>query len=256
METYRKDNICNICKNESPCGLSNDHVPPKGGINVEDMFIGNYNNFSYQYDHPKQTIQNGIKFKTICRKCNSMLSKYDRAFNDLTLYASYIVRCPFVLPKQIIIRTYPTKVIKSVLSHLLAAKLKECDMMTDQIVRDYVLGRVLTLPEHIRIFTWFHPYNMTIIKNDLLQINNDVRVHYSILKFFPLAFAVSFDNKILDNTTEITNYNNNIDEQELEILMYLNHFPPFYPENIDYVEFQLSLKNNYGVFGIPKNKHK
>lgn len=255
METYRKDRICNICKKESPSKLSYDHIPPKGGVNITDMLIGNYNNFSAEFELPKQTSQNGIKFRTLCRDCNSMLSKYDRPFNDLMNSASYIVKCPFILPKTILLKTYPTRVIKSLLAHLLSAKTGFCDMATDKIIRDFILNRENVLSKNIRIFVWFFPYNITIIKNDLFQIKDGIRVHYSILKSYPLAYAVSFDNKVLCNTTEITSYNTNNDEHEAEIKMYLHTFTPLYPENGTYINAQLTIKDNYGVFGVNKIKN-
>ena len=72
---------CNICGQVQE--LTWDHVPPKSSgnnmeINVNTLYKGlpTENNYQKKY-------QNGIKFRSLCRECNSnLLSRYDDAYKD------------------------------------------------------------------------------------------------------------------------------------------------------------------------------
>ena len=75
----QKYGICKICL--SNCKLTEDHVPPKGGIDVEEVIIKNYlDSISKEREIKGKHIfisQNGVKFPTICGKCNNEnLGKY------------------------------------------------------------------------------------------------------------------------------------------------------------------------------------
>lgn len=254
----RKDTICNICQNTVT--LSWDHVPPQGGINLSSMEVRNYNNTNFFPKSPDRDIlQNGIKFRTLCKRCNSQLgSSYDTSFNQLMKDVFFFAQSQLYVPQTIHIQTSPTKIIKSLLGHLLASKTDNCNSKLDTITREYLFDENAILPKEVHIYCWFYPYNCTVICNDKCQLNHLTIEYYSysVIKTFPLAFAISLDDRLhelLIDSTEITKYNcNNENELKSIPIKFMSYKEWDYPEALKYSFGQLVKVGSNDIFAIKK----
>ena len=121
-----KNGTCNICHGQGP--LSWDHVPPKGGIqctsvqirSIFSVLTGETRDFKPTYS------QNGLKYRTICKPCNETIGhKYDSALNEFSLSVGKYLGTSLTLPPTIQHPTKPAALIRSVLAHILAAKIKK-----------------------------------------------------------------------------------------------------------------------------------
>ena len=88
--TRRRDGgPCNICGRDTP--LSSDHVPPAATGNRQAVgMLPLAAHLSGTAGWARQS-QGGLKFRTICRSCNSLLGlAYDPA---ITEFAAAVTRC-------------------------------------------------------------------------------------------------------------------------------------------------------------------
>jgi len=94
---------CRICLTYSK--LTEDHVPPQGGVDTKAVEIENALNF-LTGRNPKRNFyisQNGVKFRTLCGHCNNtqLGKKYDPVLNtfanDVSRYvhSSLVFQNPF-----------------------------------------------------------------------------------------------------------------------------------------------------------------
>ena len=146
------------------------------------------------------------------------------------------------------------------LGHLLASKTNYCDTILDKATREYLFDEKAILPNNIHIYYWFYPFNCTIINHDVYSINPSTgeNYSYSIIKSFPLAFAISFNcnlASLLNNFTEITKYNTNNENDIASIPFYtINNCNWDYPESLKYSGIQLVSDNSNDIFATPKKK--
>lgn len=238
--------------------LSWDHVPPKGGIDLSSIEIRNYINGAKFLTKERDISQDGLKFRTICRCCNSYLgTRYDDSFNKLMIDVKRIVTTSLLLPPIITIKTNPTKIIKSVLGHILASKTSNCKTIIDNITRDYLFNDDAILSDDIKVYYWFYPYDCTIIRNDVFQFYPMLQqnIHYSLLKCFPLGFAVAHQSELNHNFYNLTSYNANDINKEVEIpLRIVNPFDWDYPERLSKNEIQLVSDDSNALIVTKKIK--
>lgn len=254
----REDSICNICQNTA--SLSWDHVPPKGGIDLSSMEVRNYKNSNFSPNSPNRDImQNGLKFRTICNRCNSQLgSLYDISFNQFIKDAFSFAQTKLYIPQTILIKTSPTKIIKSLLGHLLATKTDNCNGELDILTREYLFNENAILSKEVHIYCWYYPYDCTIIRNDICQVIQfpDKYFIYSIIKTFPLAFAISLDDNLHDlliDSTEITKYNCNNENELKSIPIRLMSYREWdFPEALKFSSPQLIYTESNDIFAIKK----
>ncbi len=191
--------ICSICLRESI--LSEDHIPPKSCGNHFDTY---YKRFSVDYlvEHNKESrkilplhSQNGIKFITICSKCNSELgAKYDP---ELT---KFYKACLHQLMGSTNEHEFDMhKVCKAVTGHLLAAS-RPSQMQEDDDMRRFFRSSceqseaVCQFCRKYSLLCLGYPYeeSQVVLRNfvpwtigaGLKRISGFV----SILYFYPLAF--------------------------------------------------------------------
>lgn len=257
VKLVRKDNCCNICKNIQDSFLSWDHVPPKGGLDLSAMDIRNYSERYYNSKSNKGAhSQNGLKFRTLCKSCNSLLgSRYDDCFNTLMKDVNHIITTKLTLPQKITIETYPTKIIKALLGHLLASKTEHCDSQLDIITRKYLFNDEAILDPDVNVYYWLYPYNCTIIQNDIIQMDISRNIkYYSVLKSFPLGFAISYQCELDKNKfVDLTKYNDNNVNKKNAIPLFLNREVEYdYPEDLRYSGIQLVPKESNDIIAIKK----
>ena len=136
----RRAGPCNICGEVG--SLTWDHVPPKGGIELEPVEIDRaaaaY--VSSLASEKPEVSHDSLRFRTICAKCNSLLgATYDPALNELARTVGRFLRTPLTLPAVVQVETRPTAVVRAVLGHLLAARLSSEDGFFDPDIRGLVL---------------------------------------------------------------------------------------------------------------------
>lgn len=250
----RKDNICNLCQEVKK--LTWDHVPPKGAIDLSDMLVQELTKLYLQKENPIQTSQNGLKFRTICRCCNTFLGKFDKAYKDLLIDIKQRINSELYLPKFFRIETYPVKIAKCILGHTLSARVDICKSEIDKLIRNYIFNDKALIPQNIRIFYWLYPYNCTIIQSDTVYYNIDYSstCWFSILKTFPVAFAVTYDNTIINNARELIIEDNNINKKDFinfdsNIINEWN-----YPEKLSTSNMKLVSAKHTNILATPKLK--
>ncbi len=160
----RREGSCNICGKIGP--LSWDHVPPKGGIELEPVEIGRVAAVfvSGLASEHQEISQNGLKFRTLCAKCNSYLgSQYDPALNDFARTVGRFLRTSLELPPIVHVEAPPTAIARAVLGHILAARLSTQDSFFDPLIRQLVLDPAMAIPEDMSIFYFVYPYAQQIV---------------------------------------------------------------------------------------------
>jgi hypothetical protein len=183
-------------------------------------------------DHPKR-----LKVSNDCKKCNELLGhRYDPALIELAKFVSCQLTSTLTLPRPLKIRTRPAAILRSVLGHLLAAKIETDSSLFDDEVRPCILDETIPVPEKYHLHYWIYPYRMTVVMRDSLSIelamtmNSDNRhIYFQLLKFFPLAFCVLDRSDI--TTPPSFGYFNDVSPSEIrQISIDLNevrdaHFP-------------------------------
>jgi hypothetical protein len=217
---------CQICEQYKK--LSDDHVPPQGGIEVDaveikaafDFFAKKMGNKNYYIS------QNGVKFTTLCEDCNSRLGReYDTVLNTFSLDVNKFLTSKLSLLNSYDIQTKPNRLIRGVLGHLLASKKEIEKTPFDDKVREILFDENKSIPDDINVFYWIYPYKLTIIIRDILM--PAIRGKYNdfgffqIFKYYPIAYLVV--NKIkYHNLLSLKDYNSAKLDEVAEINLRFN----------------------------------
>jgi hypothetical protein len=228
---------CNICLEEKE--LSWDHVPPKGGIELSTVQIETIEEFFLGKNNKNFQSQNGVKYRTICRKCNSLIGReYDIVLNKFSLDIGRLLKSKLIFPKTIRIKTKPIRLIKALFGHVLAAKIELDDVTLDKEIREIVKNINMPLTDNWKVFYWLYPYNDIVIMRDFSMIakrgqhSGDAGI-FNIIKYFPVAFAISNLEKY-EGLEELTKYKNYSIDDEIEISINLkNYRHPYWPEAVE-----------------------
>jgi len=198
--------ICNICGTEAV--LSWDHVPPKGSIICDDVEVLSIaNNFIKIQKPPKVLSQNGMKFRTICSKCNSLIGgKYDVIFNSFISTLIGLICKNKGNEKHINANVNVEMLIKSVFGHMLAAKGENENTVPDTKMKGYLLGNEDI--SDLKVHYWFYPYVVNQVIRDVLihKIQNRQNAFVSILKLFPIAFLVTNSDMFMGTVPVLNDY--------------------------------------------------
>jgi hypothetical protein len=190
------DGVCNICQCRKR--LTFDHVPPAGCDNREDVEVNSLRSVmrGVTGENKPTIIQNGLKYRTICKQCNELLgSRYDPALIGLTKFVRAALASPLILPKQINVRTRPAAILRSIIGHLVAAKVETDSCQFDNEVRSCILDETAPVPEKYQLYYWIYPHEKTIVMRDSLLIDTTMpsgkeHIFFQLLKFFPFGFWV------------------------------------------------------------------
>ncbi|PHV61913.1 hypothetical protein [Cyanobacterium aponinum] len=210
----KQDKYCNICEQKHD-KLSADHVPLKSCPPKKERFISQLRykllgDSSFQL----RISQSGVKYETICNQCNNNLgSKYDWALVDLSKKIESLTNSNIILPDSFEIECYPNAIIRSVLGHLLAAKTITDKSIIDSLIRPCILDESIPIDKNIHVFYWIYPYDKIIILRDvgMPSIRNKLTSEiciFSIIKFFPIAFLVTYQLDKYENLQNLYQFNN------------------------------------------------
>jgi len=252
---------CNICGATGK--LSWDHVPPKGGITPTGIEILPVGGMLTAKDKAGKTIisQNGIKYRTICERCNNeRLGKgCDPALNTFAGDVGRICISPVIPPRVVRISAKPLNIMKGVLGHLLAAntiEFEEAGFNTP--MRECFLNPSAPIPDMLHIFYWVYPYPFQVIKQDIGMPArrgrfNDGFGFFKILKYFPVAYLVT-DLLAYEDLSELTVHRRAKPGEIREIsIRFDKKFPWEWPDNVDPGNFILmGATGMEGIHGKPR----
>ena len=252
---------CNICLADAE--LTWDHVPPKGcqefrSIEIHSSLkcIATDESLSRQ-----EYSQNGLKYRTLCAKCNNQLGREDDPYLiDFSRTVTRYLSTELWVPEVVSIRTRPIRLLRSVLGHLLAAR-TSLGTVPESRIRKFILKLGSRLDESINIFYWIHPYKCIKIQNDCgiiaLRQKGDSRTGiFSVLKFFPLAFLITSLEQYegLPNITSFRNLQLD-DEAAVSVdLVRVHHYAwPEHPQDSNNIVL-LSQESRQGITAVPRTR--
>lgn len=193
---------CNICSTVGP--LTEDHVPPKGALQVPQHELFNIIQLLNQRPERRQKgrqMQDGVKFKTLCGRCNNTLlgARYDpvllRFGNDIIQYLASAKSV--ALPEVISVTTVPGLLARAVLGHLFAVGVgRNALSPLEQEAANFFLDEAKPLPEGINIFYWIYPQRQQVQVRDAMLLTDFFKSHpirFFCLKYFPVAFMVTWN---------------------------------------------------------------
>lgn len=230
-----KYSICNICREEKP--LSWDHVPPKGGIELSKVEMETvFGLMAGDQETPKlRESQNGVKYRTICKVCNELLGlNYDPVLNDFAVSAGRYLSTAMELPEVVMHKVKPQRLFKSLLGHLVAAKVDIENTAFDVMAREYVLDKDAKLPDDINIFYWVYPYTSSVAIRDFAMFTprgtfNEPAV-FQTLKYYPVAYLLC-DKSEYANLDTLSQFRGCDLDDEVEIPINLRRVEnPYWPE--------------------------
>jgi hypothetical protein len=197
-----RQGFCNICQTFG--GLTNDHVPPQGSMPPRKVGLKSLPGFvecgSTRIE--RLVSQNGIKFRTLCNRCNNarLGKRYDPALNELSKRMAGIVRSRQVsLPPRVTVTMKPQRVARSVVGHLLAAELKDDaaahpgQSAQRDLMRTYFLDESVDLPDAFNLYLWPFIANYQVILNKIAVLVDGQVVRGDFLKYFPAAFWLTYE---------------------------------------------------------------
>jgi hypothetical protein len=161
FEKSSSDKLCNICLQPEP--LTHDHIPPQGVVGNDAVIIDPVvsrlaTGKSFQH---KLISQNGVKFKTICGRCNGVMKKGDNKLKRLAEDVKSIIESPIYTLRPIHVSTAPNMIMRSILGHLMAAKTETGHTPFEDNVRPCLQDYSIPIPESIHIFYWVYPFTQS-----------------------------------------------------------------------------------------------
>jgi len=189
---------CNICGDFGP--LTEDHTPPKGVL-LDDNRKMSLRHIVDRVSDTGRTgqarhFQNGVKYRTLCAKCNNDLG----SFSDPALIAfadAMNVAAASGVPVASV-RCDVQAVMRSVVGHMCAIGVDRFDKGdATEPVKRYMQDRLVQLPDTLRLFWWAFPFAEQVHMKDAgmfrLRKGAAELTTYWLLKFYPLAFLLTFN---------------------------------------------------------------
>jgi len=229
---------CNICGDHGD--LTEDHVPPKGSVTITSVEMHHILN-ALHIKKPQikgKISQNGIKFRTLCNRCNNQLlgSIYDKEFNAFSGNIGKILKSPLLLPRRMPITVKPQKLMRAVIGHTLAFGIQRYAMgPCEEACAEYFLDASKALPPQVNIYYWVYPYTRQVLIRD--AVLSDIRIHgqvlFKLLKTYPVSYMLTYEQPYgYDFPLESLGKYRELDaDAEAEIIIDLRAVPPMnWPE--------------------------
>lgn len=197
---------CNICGNFG--NLTQDHVPPKGSIKPKKVGIRKITQLDEKRVNPRihRISQNGLKFKTLCSKCNNerLGGDFDPSLNNMSCDVAQLIRSErwLELPPKFKVKLQPQKIARAIIGHLLAAEIREnmsfeltSAPMPNQM-RKYFLDYSADFPEQFNLYFWPYRAQRQVVMRGF-GVFDIASGNYSaigdMLKYFPFAFWLTHE---------------------------------------------------------------
>ena len=227
-----REDVCNLCGQIKH--LTWDHVPPKAAgnineVNVNTLFTGLPTEDKYQ-----KRYQSGIKFRTICDKCNNdILGNYDMAYKNFIAKIVQLMNSNIILPEQLKISVEINKVCKAICGHILAAKQEYDDTIPENFLRDYVNNPSTKMNSTMKLYYWIYPYNTICLARDIVVGSLKNKAYpkniVSVMSSFPLAVLLDSDSDEQCGLEDLFQYTTNNIDDIVEIP--LNFKSAYYPDS-------------------------
>lgn len=188
---------CNACGEHGP--LTEDHTPPKGCHKPTQVQLRHltYLLSGGSSQAPSRLLQNGVKYRTLCHRCNNTLlgANYDPAFIDFVNAIATALQGDS-LPSVVSVEIQPQAVVRSLIGHMSAQGVDRYEKgAVTEPMRDYFLDRTRALPDSLRVYFWLYPFRQHVMFRDAAYADLSTQSTFAIwlLKFYPVAFALTFD---------------------------------------------------------------
>lgn len=188
-------NICGVVTN-----LTWDHVPPKLCYNSTNTKINYFFNGLPKADKYAWQYQNGVRFRSICEKCNNGLlgGVYDVELNKFIHEIKEIITSDITLPSIIELKNVNiNKIVRAVCGHILAAKNYFDDSsLIDKSLRKFVINQDTTPPDNLHLLYWVYPYRTMLILRDIVVKSNCTNIKFpngviSVISAFPISYILT-----------------------------------------------------------------
>lgn len=258
-----KHGQCNICGEVGE--LTEDHTPPKGAVRITQVEMHHIVNLAAAEKPGSRgrVSQNGVKFRTLCKRCNNELlgANYDLAFNDLSQRISSYLTAQLKLPKIMHVRAKPQKIARALFGHLSAICINRYlkGPHTEEL-KEWFLDEAKHLPNYINIHYWVYPYKTQVLVRDGVLRNLQVKDEAFIwlMKFFPIAYLMVWDNPSGYDYPQFPNFSGWRalgSDEEVEMPIYLSVVPhERWPEAPEKHSFLIYGEGAMGVVEKPKRK--
>ena len=232
---------CNICGEYAR--LTWDHVPPKS----VKIAPGAYSNCLFDdkgmptESRYEKRFQNGVKYRTICEKCNgALLGGYDQDYAEfirmvnsgMESLAQEAIK-PNTTPVGaaiIQVRVKINRILRSIVGHFLSMKrIYDTDTLIDAYLRTYLLDITKRLTD-VKLYSWFYPY-LTIINVRDVATKGHMDTHpsgfISAMNAFPLAYLLSTKDESICGLDDLGSYSTTDIEDEVTVCLHTD--TAYYP---------------------------
>lgn len=181
-------------------------------------------------------------------------SKYDVELNRFLNQFQRILKSGLIFPSRITLQAKPTLLIKAIMGHMLATKTGFCDSDIDKEFRNYILNDTAVLPNKLKVYYWYYPYNNVIITTDkmIYDFETGQKTVFSVLKYYPLAFMTVWDSSYnIEGMVELTKFNNNAPNNTVALPISFTELPMGFPESTNYCPVALVPDDHTDLLSYP-----
>lgn len=209
---------CNICG--CTAQLSEDHVPPQCCSNTGNVKYYALFDRNFQPTKKPRQAQKGIKFKTICSKCNNerLGQELDPFLGEMQNDVIKMVSSFTTITDEGMINIYINKISRCVIGHMLAAVPRYIDASLENGLREYFLDKKMRSVEGQHLYVWVNfEKRVAIARNVGIAIDADFDGSIiSLLKFPGVAFMLC-TKQIDDNMIDLFDYTTDNIEDKVSI---------------------------------------
>jgi hypothetical protein len=203
--TGPKFGYCSICAEYGV--LTFDHIPPKGTITIRPVEIRSLSQLFYDKKTKARISQNGVKFRTICNRCNNELlgRLYDpeliKFTNDISIFLRARINSNLDFPPKQKFEVKPQKLLRSIIGHILAGFInkgpenKPVEAPFPIALREYFLDNTKNIPKKLKVYYWLYPSRNQVLMRGfgLISLKFNGAILGDLLKFFPIAYWLVWD---------------------------------------------------------------
>lgn len=252
-----KEGNCNICGAFG--ALTEDHTPPKGipGCGQVDLYriaeaIGT------EIGAGGRRFQRGVTYRSLCRLCNTdrLGGRFDPSLISFAKSIDGVLKSPIALPRILPVTIFPSRVVRSVVGHILAARVgTPAEGTAGEAMKAFFLDDDAPFPSSMACYTWVYAgANQVTIR---MSARMTLRGHdwlFSLMKFYPLAFMLVWDAPPGSRfpLASLTALSQGIDAQD-EVRLDLRSNPPLdWPETPSNDSGVAVLHGDDAVVAIPR----
>lgn len=145
-----------------------------------------------------QLSQDGVKFRSLCPRCNNerLGAECDPELLTLCNHADRVMRSPLALPPSFAVDVRPMRVLRSIVGHTLATQSGRRPLgPMEEAMAEFFLNTQLPPPPQLECFYWPYPFNDQVILRDVTlgRMGGHPPLFFKLLKFYPLSFMLTWE---------------------------------------------------------------